>query len=345
MIMKQPKWSISEQAQFLKRTGNLLQRGYPIAEAIESLSFQLPAARKDELINLLEGLKKGLSFHEVLASRGFYEDLIGYVYFAEQHGSLAEALLQGSELVLKKEKDKRKLINMLHYPALLIFITGIMFVFVEKSLLPRFTVLFTSMNLEENLYSKIINLFGKYFPFALFFLFILGIAGSFFYLFIFRKIPILRKRAFLVKIPLIGSFLKLMYTHYFSIQLGFLVSGGISVAEALTLFEDNRRQPFYAVLAKDMKNRLIMGGKLELILNSYPFLEREFALIVKHGQENGKLGQELFFYSQHCMTILEETTEKQMKRIQPILYLFIGALIVSMYLAILLPMFHLMDGL
>lgn len=342
--MKQPKWSIIEQAQFLKRTGNLLQRGYPIAEAIESLSFQVPSAQKHGLINLLEGLKKGLLLHEVLANHHFYEDLIGYVYFAEQHGSLAEALLQGSELVLKKENDKRKLLNMLHYPVLLIFITGIMFVFVEQSLLPRFTVLFTSMNLEENFYTKLINVFGKYFPLALFFLFILGIAGSFLYLSIFRKIPILRQKALLVKIPLIGRFLKLIYTHYFSIQLSFLVNGGISVAEALSLFENNSRQAFYAALAKDMKKRLVMGSKLELILSSYPFFEKEFALIVKHGQENGKLGQELFFYSQHCMAILEEITEKQIKRIQPLLYIFIGALIVSMYLAILLPMFHLMDG-
>lgn len=342
--MKPSKWPITEQAYFLKRTGELLKRGYPIAEAIESLSYQLPPSRKKQLSRFTQDLKKGLSFHDVLANLGFHEELIGYVYFAEQHGSFAEALLEGSELVLKKEKDKRRLLNLLQYPLMLIFITGFLFIFVEKTLLPRFTVLFQSMNLEENFFTKVINQFGTSFPIFLFSL--LGFVSlcSLYYVFIFRKIPILQQKAQLVRIPLIGRFLKLLYTHYFSIQLSFLISGGISVTEALTLFEANARQPFYAAIGKELKKRLVTGENLESILRSFRFFEKEFPIIIKHGQENGRLDQELFFYSEHCMAIVEEITEKSLKQIQPLLYIFIGALIVSMYLAILLPMFHLMDG-
>ena len=67
-------------------------------------------------------------------------------------------------------------------------------------------------------------------------------------------------------------------------------------------------------------------------------------MIIKHGQENGKLEQELLFFSQHCVVNMEEQIEKCIKMIQPVLYLFIGFLVVSMYLAILLPMFNLLDG-
>ncbi|MGG5255075.1 competence type IV pilus assembly protein ComGB [Neobacillus sp. SM06] len=342
--MRQTKWPVFEQAQFLKRTGELLRRGYPIAEAIESLSFQLPASRQPQLVQLLEGLKKGLAFHDVLAELRFHEELIGYVYFAQQHGSFAEALFQGSELVLKKEKDKQKLLHLLQYPLVLIMLTGFMFIFVEKSLLPRFSTLFQSMNLEENFFMKIVNGFGKNFPIFLVSLIALVAVSTIYYLFIFRKTPILLQKVQLVRIPLVGRFLKLVYTHYFSIQLSFLITGGISVAEALALFEANSRQAFYATLAKKLKDGLVTGEKLETILQSFPFFEKEFALIVKHGQENGKLGQELFFYSQHCMAIAEELTAKSLKMIQPLLYVLIGLLIVSMYLAILLPMFHLMDG-
>ncbi|XJZ26202.1 competence type IV pilus assembly protein ComGB [Bacillota bacterium Lsc_1132] len=344
MMMRRTKWPISEQAQFLRRIGELLKRGYPIAEAIESLSFQLPQTRKNQLSQFLDGLKKGLSFHDVLADLDFHDELIGYVYFAEQHGSFAEALLEGSELVLKKEKDKRRLLNLLQYPMLLIFITGFLFIFVEKSLLPRFTTLFNSMNLEENFFTKIVYGFGKNFPIFLISLLFLASLSVIYYFFIFRKTPILLQKALLVRVPLVGRFLKLLYTHYFSIQLSFLISGGFSVAEALALFEANSRQSFYAALAKELKERLVTGSKLESILQSFTFFEKEFALIVKHGQENGKLDQELFFYSQHCMAVAEEMTEKNLKMVQPLLYGLIGALIVSMYLAILLPMFHLMDG-
>lgn len=343
-MKKQRRWHIKEQAQFLKRTGELLARGYPIAEAIESLSYQATPKRKEELHACLIDLKKGLAFHNGLANLGFHEELIGYVYFAEQHGHFSEALMEGSNLVLKKAQDKQKLLNILQYPLLLILITGFLFIFVEKNLLPRFTSLFKSMNLGDNIFTSIIYTFGKYFPIIIIVFTTIFILAGIYYLLFFRKISIIQQKLQLVRIPLIGHIFRLMYTHYFSVQLSFLLKGGLSVSEALTIFESNQSQAFYKQLGKEIKLKLITGEKLESIIKAFSFFETEFAIIVKHGQENGKLEQELYFYSQHCISILEEMIEKRLKTIQPMIYLFIGFLVISMYLAILLPMFHLMDG-
>ncbi len=344
MMMKHHKWSVNEQASFLKRTGELLARGYPIAEAIESIALQLPSKRKEELNGCLVELKDGLPFHDVLNNLRFNKDLIGYVYFAEQHGSFADALLEGSALALLKDKDVRKLIKLLQYPMLLIFITGFLFIFVENTLLPKFTSLFTSLGLEANFFTKVIYAFDQYFPIFIGLLIGIFMMTAIYYFLIFRKLTILQQRIQLVRIPIVGRILKLLFTHYFSIQLSFLLSGGISVSEALLLFEKNLRQPFYSQLALVIKSKLVTGEKLETILGTFSFFEKEFPMIVKHGQENGKLEQELLFFSKHCVTNMEEMIEKSFKTIQPILYLFIGFLVVSMYLAILLPMFHLLDG-
>src|SRR4051812_5177607 len=124
MMMKRSKWTVNEQANFLRRTGELLVRGYPIALAIESIALQLPPKRKEELNDCLEELKIGVPFHEALTNLGFHKDLVGYVYFAEQHGSFADALLEGSDLALLKDKDFHKLLKLLQYPILLLIITG-----------------------------------------------------------------------------------------------------------------------------------------------------------------------------------------------------------------------------
>jgi competence protein ComGB len=344
MKMKPRKWPLNEQANFMKRMGELLARGYPISEAIESIALQLPAKRKEELNDCLVNLKNGLSFHDVLNKLAFHKDLIGYVYFAEQHGSFAEALLEGSNLAQVKDKDMKKLIKMLQYPMFLIFITGFLFAFVQRTLLPKFTSLFNSMSLESNFFTKVLYSLDTYFPKVMFFLLLLLVVVVFYYLLIFRKISILQQRAQLVRIPIAGRILKLLFTHYFSVQLSFLLSGGISVFESLLLFEKNQRQPFYSALGMVIKQKLLTGEKLESILASFPFFEKEFPLIIKHGQENGKLEQELLFFSEHCVSYMEERVEKSLKILQPILYLLIGFLVVSMYLAILLPMFHLLDG-
>lgn len=343
-MMRRYKWPIQEQGVFLKKIGELLVRGYPIAEAIESLSYQLHPIRKAELTECLIELRKGLAFYAVLEKLGFHDDLIGYVYFAEQHGSFADALLEGSNLAIKKEKNKHKLVKLLQYPFILIIITSFLFIFIEKALLPRFTSLFKSMNLDANFFTKVIIFFGHYFPICLLILASILLLLILYYFLIFQKITILQQKAQIVQMPIFGRIFKLLYTHYFSIQLSFLLSGGISFTEALLLFEANPKQKFYRELAKELKLKLVTGEKLESIFTSFSFFEKELTMIVKHGQENGKLEQELFFYSQHCIQLVEELIEKFLKTLQPILYLFIGFLIVSMYLAILLPMFHLMDG-
>ncbi|WP_243462943.1 hypothetical protein [Mesobacillus boroniphilus] len=48
--MMESKWPVAEQARFLKRSGELLSRGYSLAEAIESMTFYLEKKRKDEVI-------------------------------------------------------------------------------------------------------------------------------------------------------------------------------------------------------------------------------------------------------------------------------------------------------
>ena len=342
--MKKRKWTLQEQSLLLKRTGELLARGYPLSEAIESICFQLPQKKREEVSRSLAVLKEGYPFYQILSKLKFNQHLIGYVYFAEQHGGLANAFQEGSDMMLKRDGDFEKLKKLLVYPLLLIFITAILFVFVKNLILPRFSSLFQSMKLEQNFFTKVVYFFGEIVPFFV----VGGIMGLLlllsYYFFHFRKLSQIGQKKILITVPVLGMFFRLFYTHYFSIQMSFLLSGGLSVHEALRLFEHNVKQPFYKELGEEIKLGLRRGDGLEEILGTFSFFEKELATIIRHGQKNGKLDSELYFFSRYCLNLLEERTEKILKIVQPCLYLLIGFLIVSMYLAVLLPMFHLLEG-
>lgn len=342
--MRRHKWSLQEQSQFLKRTGELLSRGYPLSEAIESILFQLPRKKKIEVSECLSDLREGYPFYQILSKLQFNQHLIGYVYFAEQHGGLAHAFQEGSEMMLKRDKDFEKLKKLLVYPSLLILITCILFIFVDYIILPRFTSLFSSMKLKANFFMNVVSFMGNIMPYLLG-LFALFSAVLFcYYLLIFRRNSHVKQKSMLVSIPVAGAFLKLFYSHYFSIQISYLLSGGLSIHEALSMFEKNKKQPLYQELGTRIKENLRRGERLEDILKGYSFLEKELPQIIRHGQKNGKLDQELAFFSKHCLMLIEERSEKLLKTIQPILYSIIGLMIVFMYLAVLLPMFNLLEG-
>jgi len=338
------KWPVDEQARFLKRAGELLARGYPLAEAIESLSFYLESKRKDDIRKSLEQLREGYPLYLILEQLKFSKDLVSYVYFAEQHGGLAHAVTEGSEMVLKREIDFQRLKKLGTYPLFLVMLTSLLFLFVHRVLLPKFASLFGDMNLSPNLFIQSINKAASLFPYVLYSLTVLVILLIGYYFFRFKKLSPISQKAKLIKVPFAGKLFKLFSTYFFSVQLSYLFSGGLSVLDALKVFENNRQQPFLMEIGKGIIFKLARGQDLDRAVAAYPFFEDELSRIIRHGQENGKLDQELYFYSRHCLNQLEEKTDKALKIIQPVLFSFIALLIISLYLAILLPMFQLIQG-
>ncbi|WP_019154490.1 competence type IV pilus assembly protein ComGB [Robertmurraya massiliosenegalensis] len=343
-MMKTRKWTIKEQADFLKKTGELLARGYPLAEAIHSLTYQMRKGQQEEVAKALIDLREGHSFHLILQNLRFNKTLIGYVYFAEEHGSLADAFIEGSAMVTKRQGDLEKLKKLLVYPLILIVITLFLFGFVERVLLPQYTTLFHLMNLSPNIFMKMVALIGDIFPLLLLVFLLFSSLALGYYFMTFRRLLPIEQRTLMSKFPFLGSFYRLFITHYFSIQLSYLLAGGLSIQEALKLFETHVQSPFYKQLGKEIQQYLMKGESFAQVLKEYPIFEKELSFIVKHGQENGKISDELLFFSKHCLEKLENKTEKWFRIIQPLLYSLIGLVIVSMYLAILLPMFQLLDG-
>lgn len=338
------KWPLAEQARFLKRTGELLSRGYPLAEAIQSLSFYLEKRRKEDILKSIDRLREGFPFYLILEQLNFNKNLVSFVYFAEEHGGLAKAVMEGSEMMLKRESDYQRLRKLGSYPLFLVILTGIMFYFVENLLLPKFTSLFIDLNLTPNIFMKIIEMTAVMVPVVFYITLAIFILTLILYIFVYKKWSRIEQKSMLVKIPVAGKLIRLLNTHLFSIQLSYLFAGGLSILSALKVFEKNTHEPFYMELGNDLILQFSMGHDFEKAISDYPFFEKELSTIIKHGQENGKLDQELFFYSRHCLKQLEEKTEKGMKIIQPLIYTFIGLMVVSLYLAILLPMFQMIQG-
>jgi competence protein ComGB len=338
------RWSLLEQGDFLKKMGELLERGYSYSDAVESLLYQLPLKRHLELRVCLEELKAGQPLHKVLETLKFQKDLVGYIYFADKHGGMLEAISEGSKLTLNKNVTLQKLKKAIFYPVFLFFMTNIIFLFVERTLLPQYFSLYDSMGLEVNVFTKVVATFGTMLPRITVFFLISIILLLIAYFFYFIKLPTLNQRKFLLKIPFIGPAIRLIQTQYFTLQLGYLLSGGLSVHESLQLFESAPRNLFYRDISIIINGRLKRGEDLPQILMGLNFFEKELPIVVNHGQTNGRLERELLFFSKGCLIKLEEKVEKGLKNLQPILYGVIAILVISMYLSIMIPMFRLLNG-
>ncbi|MCA1025504.1 type II secretion system F family protein [Cytobacillus kochii] len=342
--MKKVKWTLKEQCDFLKKVGELLSRGYSLSEAMASASLQLTLEKKLQLQEVIYQLKEGFHLHSALGSMNFNSHLVGYVFFAEQHGGLQQAFIDGSEMMQKRGEDMRKLKKALMYPCFLFLITILLFFLVEKIILPRFTSLFQSMNVNENTFMVLLQWIGSVAPLFLIVMFILLLFSSLYYYFIFRRLSMIRQVSLVVRIPIVGKLVSLFYTHYFAIQLHYLLAGGMSITTSLNLFAKDEKQPLMKEVGQYLRRKLENGEQLDELIQVFGFLELDLRTVIRHGQQNGKLEEELQFFSRYCLQLLEEKIDQLMKVIQPTIYLIVGCLIISLYLAVMLPMFQLMEG-
>lgn len=343
--MKRSRWKKNEQALFLIRLGELLENGYPLSHAIQFLQLQESRKKAAELTVALSRLREGNPLHTVLEMMNFHPQLISYVFYGENHGDLQRALKDGGSFWLKRTEDLEKINKLLVYPLFLLIFVGSIFYILQRVLLPKFQVLFQSMDVEQNLFLKIVLAISEFLPSVPFLLLVLAVIIFCLRQFWFMKLNPLKRRKLLHHIPVFGNFLKLYDTHFFSSQLSGLLSGGLSINESIRLFSENNSHPFYQKLCILIKKELTEGKTLEDIFKKFSFFEKHLGIIIANGQKYGTLDQELFHYSRFVLVKIEEKTSASIRIIQPVLFSVIGLLIVSIYLAVLLPMFSMLGGL
>lgn len=342
--MNKSRWKLKDQALFLTKLGELLENGYSLSDAIRFLKFQESKKKQADLQDVLQDFKNGYPLHYVLTKMRFHPQLVSYIYYGEQYGELSLALKEGGQYWTKRTEDVDKIKKILVYPIFLIFFVGNVFMILQGVLLPKFESLFTTMSVEQNVFLTFILATSAFLPkipgILLFILFLVLIFKRFW----FSKLCPLQQRMLILKIPIVGMFTRLYDTHFFASQLSGLLAGGLSINETFKLFEQNQRQPFYQKLCERVKNDLLAGKQLEVIFQQLHYFDINLHIVIANGQKYGRLDAELFHYSRYLLKKIEERMSVMMRIIQPLLFSLIGLLVVSIYLAVLLPMFSLLDG-
>ncbi|PER30751.1 competence protein ComG [Bacillus cereus] len=333
-------WSLSDQVVLLKRLGELLEKGYSLLQALEFLRFQLPLEKKVQLQRMIDGLKDGKSLHDSFHQLKFHQEMLSYLFYAEQHGDISFALQQGSALLYKKDKYRKDMMKIMQYPMFLAFFLIIMILIFNRILLPQVDMVYSSFGSTASLFTEKILSAIKLLPYFIF----IAMIGCSVYIFYFRKLPHMKQVKIKLRIPLVKTFLILKHSHYFATQLSGLLHGGLSVLEALTIMMEQKYHPFFQYEAGRIERQLIAGEPLQSIIAKSGYYEEELSYIITHGQANGNLAIELGDYSDLIMEKMEQKVKRMLVIIQPILFTCIGGMIVLMYLAMIMPMFQMMNS-
>lgn len=331
------------QAFFLTKLAVLVAEGFSLKESLLFLKIMLPK-QTIWLNQALKELEEGQEFFQVLNRLGFSERISSQVYLAQIHGQFSQVLADSGAFLEANINRKKKLKQLLHYPMLLIiFMFGILFG-IRLLLLPHFNDLFQENGSFTSVVSGIAIGLIYYFPYLF-----IGLICSFIIVKIsltsyFKRQTAITNANFIVGLPFFGNLIKLYYTYYFSYEWAQLFKSGYSMLRIIEVMKSKETTKIMQEVANEMEKGMKNGIGLHVVMEQLPFLKSELGAIIFHGELTSQLASELKLYGQICQNEFAEKIEKLMGWIQPLVFILVAFFILCIYLALLLPMFTMMEG-
>lgn len=322
----------------------MLEQGFPMGRALEFLVMNFDRDHQKAVRLIRAELSAGTPLNEILRLLDFPSMICLQVFFAEKHGHLSETLLYAGEQWKKTEEVKGKVRKLLQYPMFLLFLLFVLLFLLNSFLMPRFEELYAALGFVPSGITLLLIVFLRGAPPALLLAaltFLLAAVSAFFYYD--RQSPP-RKILLLTKLPILSSYFPLVFTRLFAKEAASLLQSGFAINEVLHILQQQTVHPMLAHVAKEIETRLLIGRSFAEAVKEMPCFVSRFSLILQHGEANGRIGEEMLIFSQFCEVLIEKHIKKWTSILQPLIFSFIGMVIISIYLSVMLPMFQMVGS-
>ncbi len=318
--------------QHIQTLTDLLSNGFSLSEALGVMrrSGHFVSQR---LADFHEGLAAGQELADCFDCLSFTPQEKAQIQLAQRHGDLTAALANIAQQMALTAKQRQELLKTLTYPLLLLVFIGALLVGMRQFLLPQ--LLATGMMAQEHWGVRFLTA-APYWLAAL----VGGSVAVFLSVRLwFRQRSALQRCTLWSRLPLFGGLYQLLVTSYFALEWGKLFKEGLELRQIIATMQLTSENSLMYQLARELDLSLQQGLPLAEQLAKYRFLTPEFTLIVFQGEAKGRLGTELVLYSRLTQKRFFQRTEKLLHLIQPLIFLFVALLIVSVYAAIFLPLY------
>jgi type IV pilus assembly protein PilC len=241
-----------------------------------------------------------------------------------------------------RQAFKSKILSALMYPAVLFLVAiGAVFFFIIK-IVPTFTQILTSMNVELPFATKVLigisEVLRKKFVFLVV---VIAIGVSFM-----RKalkvdsVRIAVERIQL-KLPLFGNFFRFMMIESFCTTMAILIESGVPIIYALDISERSQPNKTMREIISTVKLNVREGKSFSIPLEKAGFFPPMVIQMVSTGEEIGELANMFKRISTYYQQYLAAFISRFASLFEPLMIVFMGGIIGAMVISIFLPIFSL----
>ena len=337
------KLGLQDRMDFTSTLQILAQSGIPI---IESLMFIENDAAKLKVRLVAKELRRqimaGATFADTIAK---YPDQSGQIYIGlvkagEDSGELEKTLQRLLELLGKEAAIRGKVIGTLMYPMFVIVLAVIIVLVMLMFVFPVFKEMFDGMGKDLPWITATLMSAGIFLKTYWFFVpIILGsIAG--FFTFIMRWQPSKRKiDEFVLKVPLLCDLIQYSNFANFVAVMQVAYDAGVPIIECLYLANVTLTNYTLKTKIETATLKVQQGQHLSIALRSTRVMPKMILFMIATGEQSGRLGDMLLQATNFIDKKLDGIIDTMTKMIEPIMLIVIGSIVLTLALALYLPLF------
>lgn len=345
------EFSLSDQIFFSERLSLLLSSGMGVVDSLKVISKIDDSKKRKKIYEIMIfNIEKGISLSKLLLSEKikFNNLLIVLIHNGEKVGNLSNSLKHASILLQRRNELKNKIINSLIYPSFIIFFTIIMTLFLILFIFPKILPLLNSLNIELPLITVIIqSIYNLSINYGLLILAMISVLSISLLLILKKNRNLnIKFNNLIINLPFLSKYIK-MYNSINICYLGenILNSGRDTNSLLSTLFESENNiliKESYERIRESIMRGISLSVSLEKELNLFPTLLIHMCYL---GEKTGNLS---IMFS-NCAKVFDNEIENFLKKftalIEPVLMVFMGLIVGSVALSIILPIYEITNHL
>lgn len=319
----------------------LIQSGLPLEE---SLRMTIEQAETDKQRRLVESwrseITEGRSFSEALRRSPYKipESIVAGVGVGEETGHLYKILLRLSEELETSAENRKTVTRALIYPVTLISVSIIMVSIMMVWVVPKITAVFASSNRDLPWITEVVVAISNFTQnYGLFIVGFVMLAILVFNQAMKRPELKLRWHSMILSTPGMGRWVRMADISDWSRNLGVLLSSGVPALAALKIssavVSNLALQSRFDRITEAMRQGTSLHKALEDNLEGSGFLVH----MVGSGEASSELDKMLLRVAEYYSARLNNAVEVFLKLLNPILILIMGAMILGIVAAIMLP--------
>lgn len=326
-----------------RQLATLVRSGLPLVEATHTISRQ---AEKPRIQSLMLGVRsRVMEGHSLADGLGKFPHVFNDLYRAtvsagEQSGHLDEVMEKLADYTEARQYLNQRVRTAMFYPVLLLGMSLLIVSFLLTYVVPKVVKVFEDMNQQLPLLTRMLIAVSDFFRhWGLLALIVLVFAIVILVIQLRKPGP---KYAFhfrLLRMPVIGRFVRRVNTARFARTLSILTASGVPVLEALRISGQvvSNLPMRDAVLQAAQKVR--EGAPLARSLEQSGYFPPMTVNLIASGEVSGNLEEMLERAAISQEKEQEASIALIMSLIEPLMILFMGGIVLIIVLAILLPIF------